>query len=457
MRATVALALLLAAALPAAAQQLGAPPPAAPPPLLARPPAPPPPRVVALADAERLARANYPALRQARANAAASRARADESRSGLLPQVAATAAYERSTSNFTPRPGATPSQFSSGAQNWTTYDYFNTGVTATQLVWDFGLTTGRWDAAKETAEADAQAAHFTEQQAVLNVRTAFFQARAGRALVRVARDTVANQTEHLKQTQAFVDIGTHPFIDLATARTNLANAQVQLVNAENGYDTARARLNQAMGVEAPIDYEVSDDTLPPVEGEDLTTDALLVEALRSRPDVASADRRIVSAERSVDAARGSYWPSLGVSTGVTDAGLRVDSLGWNWFAGATLTWNLFAGGLTQAQVQEARSNVEGTRAADDQTRQQVRFDIEQARLSVRAARTSLGATGDAVTNAHEQLRLAEGRYKTGAGNAVELSDAQVASTNAEAQRVQAEYNLATARAQLLQALGRDSR
>jgi outer membrane protein len=40
------------------------------------------------------------------------------------------------------------------------------------------------------------------------------------------------------------------------------------------------------------------------------------------------------------------------------------------------------------------------------------------------------------------------------GNAIELGDAQVALTTAEAQTVQADDRLSTARAQLLRALGR---
>jgi outer membrane protein len=53
-----------------------------------------------------------------------------------------------------------------------------------------------------------------------------------------------------------------------------------------------------------------------------------------------------------------------------------------------------------------------------------------------------------------RLTLAEGRYQAGVGNVIELGDSQVALTTAAAQEVQAIFNLATARAKLLQALGR---
>jgi outer membrane protein len=84
----------------------------------------------------------------------------------------------------------------------------------------------------------------------------------------------------------------------------------------------------------------------------------------------------------------------------------------------------------------------------------MRLEVDQARLAVRAAKAAIVASDEAVQNARERLKLAEGRYQTGVGNAIELGDAQLAMTSTQAQKVQAEYNLASARAALLKALGR---
>jgi len=91
----------------------------------------------------------------------------------------------------------------------------------------------------------------------------------------------------------------------------------------------------------------------------------------------------------------------------------------------------------------------------DASRQQIRLELEQARLGIRAAQALGAASEDALINARDRLRLAEGRYQAGVGNIIELGDAQLAQTAAAAQRVQADYQLFTARAQLLKALGRD--
>jgi len=416
----------------------------------------PSPRVLTLAEAIRTARAHQPQLVQAHAGTMAALARADESRAAYLPQLTGTAIYERETTNFVPHPGFTTSNLVKPPPgNFSTVNLYQFQAVLSQLIYDFGYTWNQWRAAQATARSQDETEKYTRVQITLGAQTAFFGARAARDLVGVARDTLENQNAHLRQTQGFVRAGTHPEIDLAQQKTNVANAEVQLINATNTYETTKAQLNQAMGVEGPTDYDVSSDTLPPVEGEAQTLDPLLSEALKRRPDFASLAEQARSKELTIRATRGTYLPSLGFSTGFADQGLQLDDTGWNWNAQVTLTWNMFQGGLTHAQVQEARANLDAARAQMSQLQQQIRVDVIQAQLAVRANKEALLAAAQALVNAKEQLRLAEGRYRTGVGNSVELSDAQVAVTNAAAQRVQAEYNLATSRAQLIRALGRE--
>jgi outer membrane protein len=401
----------------------------------------PPLRTLGLSEATRTALENQPTLLQAKAITAAAAARSDEARSSLLPQVTASAGYTRTLEG--PPPPTSPSR-----------NYYQGSVKLSQLIWDFGQTSLRWRAAQTTFEAQRDTERATRDQVTLGVESAFFAARAGKDLLDVARANLANIEAHLRQTEGFVRAGTQPEIALAQTRTDLANARVQLISAQNAYLTEKAQLNQAMGVEDATDYDVASDTLPPVEGEDLGLDPLLAEGLGARPDVASLGAQARAQEQTLGSVKGGYWPSLGVGAAANDAGPQLNMLASDWTAGVTLTWNLFQGGLTDAQVREGRANLDALHAQVAGIRQQVRVDIEQARLSVRAAKEALSAADEALTNAKEQLRLAEGRYRAGVGSIIELGDAQVALTTAAAQKVQDQYNLSTSRAQLLRALGR---
>ena len=400
-------------------------------------------RVVTLAEALRSAREKQPQLRQARATSEAAAARAREALAPMLPQLQANAGYLRKTTH------AIPGSFTSPSPN-----SFSDSVTASQLLWDFGGTPFRWKSAEAQADAQLAQEHVTALQVDFTVRSAYFDARANKALVRVAEDTLANQKRHLKQTEGFVQAGTHPEIDLVQARTDTANALVSLITAENTYQTSKVTLNVAMGVLGPTDYDVSDDAMAAVPGEDAEIGPLLEEANRSRPEVENIEQLVRADQLTVRSFEGNYLPALSASAGFTQGGTSLSNLGWNASVGLSLSWGLFQGGLTRAQVQEAEANVAGEIAALDLLRQQLRSDVEAARLALRAAKASISATQEALANAKERLRLAEQRYAVGVGSAIELGDAQVALTQAAAQAVQADDKLSTARAQLLRALGR---
>jgi outer membrane protein len=412
-------------------------------------------RVLTLEQAVRTALQHQPQLRQARASTAASAARVRQALAPLLPQVTGTASYERTTGNYASRPGGAVQQ--AGAQplgsSFSTYNYYSAGVNASLLLYDFGQSVGKWRAAREGVSSQVDSERMVRLGVVLGVRTNYLACSTQKALVRVAREQLVNQSRHLRQVEGFVAVGAKPALDLAQARTDRANAEVQVINAENAYALAKTQLNQAMGVEGSIDFDVSAQLLAPVGGEEASVDVLMARARRARPDLMSLERQIQAQALTVRALKGGYWPSLSASTGVSDSGTQLDQLTWNWNAGLTLTWPIYQGGLTRAQVDEANANLDALSAQRDALEQQLRVQVEQARLAVRAAKATLSAAEEALVNARELLRLAEGRYALGVGNIIELGDAQLAWTNAAVQRIQADFNLATARAQLMDALG----
>jgi outer membrane protein len=293
------------------------------------------------------------------------------------------------------------------------------------------------------------------QQVLLQVRTAFFNAVAYKELLSVARETLANQRQHLEQIEGFVQAGTRPPIDLSQAQADFANAEVQVINADNAYSRSKLLLNQARGIEGPIAYDLANDGLPVQADEDAPLEPLLDSALKARPEIAFATEQVTTQQLLIKSARGAYAPSISVGGGlVQGAGSGQNYEGWNVSAGVFLTWNLFQGGLTNGIVHEAEGNLGSALAQLDLQRQQIRVDVDQALLAIRAAKAAQTASKNALVAARQRLSLAEGRYQNGSGSVIELGDAQIAAANAAAQVVQTDFQLATARGQLLWALGR---
>jgi len=413
--------------------------------------------LLTLAEALRTARIEQPTLRQAQSVRMVAAAQAEAARAPLLPQVVGSASYSRATSNFVQPKGTLPDSTVLPARTVTSLDtspFYRMGLSASQLIWDFGESLNNFRAARVYAEAQEASVRVTEMQVDYNVRVAFFTARAAKDMVAVAQATLANQEKHLAQISGFVQLGSRPEIDVTQARADRATARVTLINAENTYDTTRAQLNLAMGVERSVDYELSDDGLTGVDGEEADPTALIDEAVKARPEMVNLALLITGRELSLKSARDGHYPQLGFNTNLTDNGDSPNQLVWNWSGALTLSVPIYLGGSINANVHQAEAQLIGVRAQLEGERQQVRLDIEQARLSIRAAKALIEAADDAVANTRDRLRLAEGRYQSGVGSIIELGDAQVAETSAEVQRVQAEYQLYTARAQLLKALGR---
>jgi outer membrane protein len=397
-------------------------------------------RTVTLARALELARANQPDVRVSRGQAMGAHAAADRARAARAPTLDGDATYSAGAGN----PGAVddPSQA------------VRFGLNAGWLLWDFGVTSASIAGAEASASASDANATKAELDLALSVRTAYFATRANKSLVDVAKADVANQERHLQQIDAFVEVGRRPEIDRYQARTALAQAKVALINAENNYEVARAQLARAMGDPAHSDFEIGDDTLAAVEGEDGSDDALYAQAVRARPDLAALESSRRASQAELDGAHGAYLPSLRAAAGLDATAYQTDAdPAWGWSVGLTLTWHILDGGARAAAIHGAEADVMIADARRESLAQDVRVELRQARLAVRSAKAAQAAAAEVATNASKQLELAEGRYAEGVGNAIELGDAQVAMSSASAQVVQADFNLSTARAQLLHALG----
>jgi outer membrane protein len=270
----------------------------------------------------------------------------------------------------------------------------------------------------------------------------------------VADKTLANQEKHLAQIQAFVEVGTRPEIDLAQARTDVANARVALLRAQHGFATAKENLKLVMGVAEAHDYDVSDSVMPELPEELLPTTELVQRANQWRPELAALSRQLHAQSLRTRAAKGRLGPAINLNGSLSKAGIELGDLRTNTFVGLSASWNLLQSGTALATIREQSANQIALEADLIGLEQRVRVELEQARLTIEAAKAALTASDEALESARARLGLAEGRYEAGVGNAIELGDAQLALTGAAAQRVQMEYNLAIARAQLLAALGK---
>ena len=380
-----------------------------------------------------------PTLRAAAATVAAGRERVWQAAAAYLPQVSASYLASRRHASSSSLIG------SGGLGKAKTFPFYTTGATLSQVLFDFGQNLELIHAAQASAEALAADEQTQHDTVVFNVQQAYFALLAAYRLRDVAEETVAQNQKHLDLAQGRHDVGLAPRIDITTAQVQLAQAELNQLTARNNVSLGRETLRNTLGLPGPLDFDIVDLLEQPQT--EVSDEEALDLAYANRPELRSlAAQERADIER-IKAIEKDYLPKLSLESNVTWNGSSYP-LQEKWEFGGLVSLSVFNGGLTRAQVGEAKANLENLRATEDGTRNNVTLEVRQSLLNLRQQAESIGVADKGLEQGRENLSLAEGRYKTGVGNIIELTDAQVALVSAEASRVQALVGYRTALATL---------
>ncbi|HWQ61337.1 MAG TPA: TolC family protein [Negativicutes bacterium] len=292
----------------------------------------------------------------------------------------------------------------------------------------------------------------TKQQLKLDATNAYFSLLAKRNLLQVSQDSVDNLTAHLKNVQAQFDVGTVAKSDVLRSEVELANAQQELIKAQNNFDVAVATLNNVIGLPHGTEIKLKEDLKYTQQG--VTLDEGISYAMKNRPDVIAADANIDKAKEGVKVARSGFLPSLSL-TGTNNwnddrfPGARNS----NWMVGLTTSLTVFDTNLTLSKVKEAEAGLVSASETARQTKDTVALDVRQEYLGMREAEKRIETSKVAVAKAEEDFSIAQVRYNAGVGTNLDVIDAQLALAKAKTNYIQALYDYNTGKAKLDKAMG----
>lgn len=402
----LALLALLGLAAPAVAQ---APPAAA-------------PLKLSLAEATALALRQQPTIRAAQQSLLAAETRVPQAASTYYPRVDWLTAAGRSQT------------FSASLDRSVRSNAITTQIQARQLVYDFGKTAALVDEARAGTRGATGELERVRDVVVQNVRQSYFSLLQARRLVGVADAALARSEQNLRSARGFFEVGTKPKSDVTKAEVEVANARVNVIRARNLSRLTETTLANALGLAATVSLEIEDILV--YEPVVLDPAALLSEALGNRPELTQAQARLDAARAQLAGARAGWWPDFNI-IGTYGGSSDDAALHEVWSIAGTLSWNVFQGFFTTSKIKEAEALVQTARANQEVLELQVRLEVEQAYIFVVESAERYGATGTAVESAQENLRLSQGRYDAGVGTILDLTDAQLSLTNAEADQIRA--------------------
>jgi len=387
-----------------------------------------------------LALERSPSLAASRIGVESSKARVTQAVSAYLPQVSASASYDR---HWTER-----DRTEGGSQS---YNSYAAGLTLSQHIYDFGRTGGRIEESRQSLESSRQGVEADTLFLVQQVKAAFFETLKKQRLVEVNQEAVRVQEQHLEQARALFQNGLRPRIDVTKSEAELSQASLGLVQARYDVRKARAGLERLMGG-PPVAGEYSLAETGPGPEALVEVQPLIDQALKKRPVLAQLQAEINAAEASLGSARASYWPSLEAqsSFGYSDTEFPLEA---SWQAGLVLRWDLFTGFGRAGQVSEAAAEAGRLKALFRSQELAVADEVTQAYLAFRQADEIIKTARVGLKQAQENLAMAEGRYRAGVSDSIEFSDAQILHTQARSALVQAVYDHLIAWAGLEYAVG----
>ena len=289
-------------------------------------------------------------------------------------------------------------------------------------------------------------------------------------MVDVWQARLADDEERLRNDQARLAAGSVALVYVLRDQAEVAASRQELTNAQRDLELALLQLKLVMGVDPasrltiPAGGELGDGLAdlapgapPSVAGSgiaegplDQGAAALVRQAEQQRPELRSAGARVQAARAATTSVRGEYGLQVNLFA-MTDVSNQSPSSGVSFGAIASLP--IFNGGQRRARIDAAAAERRRQETEREQQRLEIAREVMAARVTMRAARQNVDTAAAGLTAAQEEHRLALVRYEAGRSAVVEVLDALAARVKAEANVIQARYELGVAGDQLRRALG----
>jgi outer membrane protein len=382
-----------------------------------------------------------PSIRVAEGGLESSEANLELSRSVLMPQISAQAAITRNGGTFI---------LGKNTLNGF-YNNYTTGFQAQQLIFDFGKTITKVSGSADLVDASNQDLKSASEDVIVNTYIGYFNYLASARVLVVDSETVQQAEDHLRQAQGFFKAGTVPQYDVVNAEVTVANAKVNLIQAENNLKVARVQLENVIGQRLPDNFALEDNLEVSYVNVDMQT--AINTALKNRPELLASQAQVEASKQFLTSAWTANLPNVSASAGYNWRNLTPSPLYSGWNLGVTLSLPIFQGFALDAGIDQAKANLKTAEASNDLVMQSLLLDVQQQELALQEASESIQASKKLVESADEALRLAIGRYNSGTGTALETTDAEVSLANARIAYIQSLYNYSVSYAKLERAMG----
>ncbi len=304
---------------------------------------------------------------------------------------------------------------------------------------------------------------------ITDVKKAYYDVLIAQEQTKLVAQSIARSEQALNDTRLLYKQGLAADLDTLRAFVNVENLRPTLIKAQSLVDITKTILKTKLSMSASDDVVLTDslvfDGNPPM----LNFETAYSEAIENRPEVSQLKLQIEVAEAQVDAELANFLPTLDAQAQYQRLTLannfNFDQYSWgnNLSVGLQLTVPLslpFLTGTytrTSAKVQQAKLDKKKSETLYENVRENIRAEVKNALSTLEETTKRLQVQATTVQSAERSYNITRLRRAQGIGSALELTDAELALTQAKGNYLQAVYDYLIAKINLEKSLGRTAK
>lgn len=310
----------------------------------------------------------------------------------------------------------------------------------------------------------------------INVATYYLNVLLQKELVKVAKEKIKVTKTQIERTKVLVEAGTLAKGTLLEQKAQLAQEEVNLINAENRTEIALLDLAQLLDLKEKGNFDIVLPELPILNATRSMSKPsdVYVNSLTFRPEIKAAEYRVESSEKNLAINKGGLLPSLTMSGSYgssyskdfAEMDLLRDQNGNPILVknkpqsiiirqemklfdqlknrkaksfGFRLSIPIFNGFSSSTRVKNAKVNLAKTKFQLELKKNTLRKEIEQAYTNAKAAMKKYFASEAAVESAQEAFRYTEEKYNLGLVNSVDYDQKKNDLFRTKSELLQAKY------------------
>jgi outer membrane protein TolC len=331
------------------------------------------------------------------------------------------------------------------------FNLFDARVYLSQSVLDFKAMN---DAKAETHNiAAAQYDYKTARDLVVLVATvSYAQALTASARVDATEGQVDTSQALLNQASDLKANGLVAGIEVLRAEVQLDTDRQRVTAAKNEFEKSKLQLARLIGLPIGQTFALANQ-LTQVAIPDMTLEAALDRAYKTRPDYLAALQRVLAAEAKRQAASGEMKPAIRVTANFGDLGLSIADSHSTYAVTGAVEVPIFQGNRARGRLLEADAELRDRRADADDLKAGIYYEVRTAMLDLDSGNEQLEVAARARDLAATQLTQARDRFAAGVTSNIEVVQAQGAVTLANDQYISALYATSLAKGALVRAVG----